>query len=296
MTNRRIFILGASGFIGKYLKGKLSADNSMEVLGYSSMECNLLSLSDVQGIFSSAGPEDALVITAGITRTRENSYDSMIKNVQMIENVCRAVHQRFVGHITFLSTIDVYGVNIGHDERINENVLVNPNDYYSISKIISEYLIKQLCSQKSIPLAILRLSGVYGPGDDFKSTVGMLVNRAINDQNLIIYNHGENLRDFVYVDDIYKIIQSTIKQNKSVFMNVATGKSFSIKEIVTLIKKLIPFPIEIQDKEKKPGSEKRIEHLQFDCSVLEKEFPYVAMTDLKAGVTSYIAQAFGKGK
>ena len=294
MDKRQLFIFGASGFIGEYLQSQFSVDDSLEVLGYSSKTCDLLKLSDVQGALSSATENDAIIIASVIPRKKDNSYSAMVKNIQMIENCCQAIVDKSIGHVTFLSTIDVYGITIEKGMRIDESFMPNPNDYYSLSKIISEYLLKRVFSEKSIPLSILRLSGVYGPGDDFKSTVGMLVNRAINDKNLIIYDHGENLRDFVYVDDIYQIIQPAIQQKKHLLMNVATGKSLPIKEIATLIKSLLPFPIEIQDKEKKPSSEKRIEHLQFDCSVLEKEFPDVAMTDLKAGVTSYIGQAFGK--
>jgi len=294
-NNKRIFIFGASGFIGKYLKNKFSSDNSIEVLGYSSKTCNLLSLSEIQQALSPVGPDDSVIIASAITRVRENSHESMMKNIQMVENLCQAISGKSVKHITFLSTIDVYGVDIGQDERINETFLLKPNDYYSVSKIISECLLKQTCSKQSIPLAILRLSGIYGPGDNFNSTIGFMVKSALKDKNIIIYNQGDDLRDFVYVDDIYQIIKSAINNKKDVLVNLATGKSFTIKEIVTLIKDFLPSPVEIKHKERESSDGKRVKNLQFDCSVIKKKFSDVNITNLKTGVRDYVKHAMSLG-
>jgi len=294
MTNsKRIFVFGASGFIGKYLKNKFSFDNSIEVLGGGAETHNLLSL-DVQKVLLSAGSNDAVIIAAGISRIKENSYESMIKNIQMIENFCRAISKKSLKHITFLSTVDVYGIDIKKSAIISESFLPNPNDYYSVSKVVSEYLLKQICSKESIPLAILRLPGIYGPGDNFSSTIGVLIRGALNEKKIVLHGKGDYLRNFVYVDDVYQIIQSAIKRKKSVLMNVATIKSFAIKEIVKLIKNSLPFPVQIQHKERVLNIEKRAKYLQFDCSVAKKEFPDVCFTDLKTGVARYIKYALEK--
>lgn len=66
-------------------------------------------------------------------------------------------------------------------------------------------------------------------GDDWKSTIGLMVQSALDDKVIVIYGRGDNLWGFVYVGDIYQIIQSKIDQKKEVLMNVATGKSLVIK-------------------------------------------------------------------
>jgi len=60
----------------------------------------------------------------------------------------------------------------------------------------------------------LRLSGVYGPGGGWKSTIGLMVKSAINDKKIIVCGKGDNLRDFAYVDDICRVIQSAVDWNK----------------------------------------------------------------------------------
>ena len=57
----------------------------------------------------------------------------------------------------------------------------------------------------------------------------MMVQSALDDKVIVIYGRGDNLWGFVYVGDIYQIIQSKIDQKKEVLMNVATGKSLVIK-------------------------------------------------------------------
>ena len=282
-TTNNVFIFGATGFIGKYLEEQFSDDVSVKVFGYSSKTCNLLSLPDVKSVFCEAGEADAIIIASAITRIKENTYESMLKNIQMIENCCRALSESSVGHITFLSTVDVYGIDIEENTWINEFYLHDPQDYYSISKITSEFLLNKACLEKSIPLSILRLSGVYGVGDNLSSTIGKMVRNALNDNEIVIYDKGENLRDYIYIDDLFKIIQSAIKHKKKALVNVATGKSYTIKEIAYLIKSLLPIMIEIKEKQMESSTENRVKHLQFDCSVFKKEF-----MDVSIGVNHYI--------
>jgi hypothetical protein len=77
---------------------------------------------------------------------------------------------------------------------------------------------------------------------------------------------------------------------KSVLMNVATGQSLAVNDVVSLIKRFLPFPIESEYKNRKTSTQKRVKYLQFNCSVLYKEFPDVSMTDMQVGIKSYVEQ------
>ncbi len=288
MTKKQIIIFGSSGFIGKYLKDKFDDDASLEVHGYSSQTCDLLSTTDVHKVFSSLGKEDSIIIASSITRIKENSFSSMNKNIQMIENCCRALSENPVRHVCFFSTITVYGIRRKEKERLHESLLPAPNDYYSISKITSEYLLKTVCEAKSIPLTIMRLPGIYGFNDRYVSTIGQMVKCAFDDKEIVVFSEGEDIRDYVYVDDIFELVNSAIAKKKEVLINVGTGKSFTIKEIAECIKDVIPHSIDIIYREKNKDAEERDKSLEFDCAVRERAFPDVPMTDLKAGVGSYI--------
>jgi nucleoside-diphosphate-sugar epimerase len=92
---KKIIILGASGFIGGYLLKNFSANISYDVKGYSSKECNLLSLKSVDRALSSTTPDDVIIMTSAITRQREDSFGAMIKNILMAENVSKFIEQHY---------------------------------------------------------------------------------------------------------------------------------------------------------------------------------------------------------
>ena len=283
-----IILFGASGFIGGNIYNQFFVDKDFDIFGYSSKTCDLLVTEDIENVLAETRDNYAIIITSSITRLKGNSYDTMVKNIKMVENICNALSSNYVNHITYLSTIDIYGVNIIKKENINEHFLPEPNDYYSVSKLVSEQILKIFCAKNSIPLTILRLPGIYGIGDDYRTTIHKMTKQAFKEKEIVIFRTGDNLRDFVFVGDLYWIIKSAIQKKINCLLNVATGKSLSINEIATLIQELIPFPVKIKHLPMNKDIEKRVESLIFDCTVLKKIFPDVRMTDLKVGIRSYI--------
>jgi len=249
VEKRKVCVLGASGFIGGRLEEELSKDCAFDVAGYSSKSCDLLSIADVKSLFSSVDRDDAIVIASAITRKQDNSHEAMKKNIQMVDNICEALSINQVGAIVFLSTVDVYGIDINEGLKITESLSLAPNDNYASSKVASEDLLRKICTDFHIPLTILRLSGVYGPGDQNKSTIGIIVQSAAREKKIVVSGKGESLRDFIHVEDVCRIVISAIKSKKNVLVNVATGRSYSIREIAEFVRDFKPFPIEIEYKD-----------------------------------------------
>lgn len=287
---KRIIILGSTGFIGRYLAQQFIQEKVSEVLGYSSSSCDLLSPENTNKVLSDLTREDAVLMLSTINRLDENSYNSMCKNIEMAENLSKSLIQHPAGHLVFFSTIDVYGACLKEDEVIDERCLPDPGDYYSISKLMSEYVIKKVCAKNDIPLKILRLSGIYGPGDRYRTTVGALVDSARNKRVVHVYGTGNALRDFVYIEDVYRIVKSTIKQKSSGLLNVVTGKSHSILQIVDVLKDLLPvgFDVEFKPEESK-DREKRVKNLIFDNSLMKRCFPDLELRDIRKGVSLYLS-------
>ncbi len=284
---QKLYILGASGFIGRHLLGQFSLAKEFITKGFSSQECNLLTYADVGKALSKATKNDNLIIAAAITRLRDNSYSAMLKNIEMAHNVSRFLLRRSLGHVTYLSSVDVYGISL--KGKIKESIPLNPNDYYSISKATGEFLLKKACFRNSIPLAILRLAGVYGPGDNGKSTLWNLLNSAVKNRKIMIYGDGKDTRNYVYVGDLYEITKAAIMRKTDRVVNISSPESYSIAQIVEMLKRQLPFKVKVTFRSEKRGIEKRLKHMRFDCSLLEKEFPDLKMTKLKDGICQYIA-------
>jgi UDP-glucose 4-epimerase len=280
---RRVVILGSSGTIGRVLSEQFSRRNDIEVLGYTSSSCNLLEPEESQKVFSGLTKDDAVIMLSTINRLNENSLSSMKKNIEMAENVSRFLQRYPVGHFIFFSTIDVYGVNLNDDEIITEKTLPDPDDYYALSKLSSEYLLKKSCLKNNIPLLILRLAGVYGPDDHGRSTVSILLNGAKQTKKVQVAGQGDSMRDFVFIGDMYKIVCSAMRATSAGLLNVATGRSYSILQA-------LPFSFDVSfvpDSSK--NTEKRVKNLIFDTSAMKRCFPDLTLTDLREGLSLYLS-------
>jgi nucleoside-diphosphate-sugar epimerase len=286
---KRLIVLGSGGFIGRRICEVLSSRGDLRVKGLSSRDCDLLSAEKTQEALSDLTPDDALVMASAITRLRENSFNSMVKNIQMVGHVANVVAGCPVGQVIFLSTVDVYGVNIGRGVRISEKLQPKPNDYYAISKITGEFILEKVCAGMDVPLTVLRLSGIYGPGDNGKSAVGAFISSALKEKKICIYGGGRDMRDYVHVDDVCGAISASLAKRTNATLNVATGNSHSIMQIAEMIKSLVSGGLQIEFKQKLSGAEKRIEDMVFDVELLTRELPDLKLSDLRSGIALYLA-------
>lgn len=278
----KIVILGASGFIGKNLYESFSSNTLYDIIGLSSTDCDLLSLNQVQKELLFVNKDDIIIMASAITRLKENTFDSMIKNIQMADNISKFVEKNRVGYFIFLSTVDVYGL-VSVTTIINEKLLPNPNDYYALSKLSSEFILRKTCNKSNIPILILRLSGVYG--NQGQSTVNKLIEAVVRNKEIIIYGDGKDKRDFVYVDDICNIIKEAMERRVSTTLNIATGKSYSINEIVEVIKSCYPEKFVIKHKPGENFFEERVKDMVYDVSLITRTFPDIKFKDIREGIS-----------
>lgn len=276
---RKIFILGASGFVGKNLYEFLSKNKDYLVKGYSSEDCDLLSYECIENTLKDVSKNSVLVIVSSITLRKEDSIKAMIKNISMATNISSFLEKNILSHVIFISSVEVYGL-VSEGNPINEKLLPAPSNFYGISKITSEYLLKKACKKKGTSLSILRFPGIYGK-DDNGSVINILVSSAVNGK-VTIFGDGEDKRDFVHIDDVCMVIDGCISNSVNDLINVATGKSYSINEIVSMIKSstLSSFKIEYA---KGKGAD-RIREAFYDIRLLGKHFPDLEFIGLEEGI------------
>ena len=124
-------VLGSSGFIGNNLSNYLSKKN-YKILNFNSKNCNLMHEEAIKEAFSKINSDYSLIISSFITRSKEDTLESMIMNINMIKNLSKNINIKFLKKIIFISSVDVYGSN--YKNKINENNKVNPFSYYGLSK------------------------------------------------------------------------------------------------------------------------------------------------------------------
>lgn len=287
LNSAKIHLFGATGFVGKRMLEYFSEKNA-EIKSYSPPEYDLLFEESLASIYFNK--EDVIIMASAITRLSENSFESMVNNLKMAENLSRLIKKNPVSQVIFLSTIDVYGIN--PKLPINENTSLMPDDYYANSKLASEFILKKICSENNIPLLILRMAGVYGKGDEGKSTLNKLIQSASNGKITII-GDGQDKRCFLYVEDICKIIEEGINKKVNSILNIGTKQSLSIMEIAETIKKYFPNSIIEQ---KADSGTNRVKDIILDTSLFKQTFSEIHLKEIREGIEEYLCiNSFEKG-
>ena len=223
----KILVTGVAGFIGMHVTLRLLNDGH-EVVGLDNLndyyDVNLkqarlehigspkqftfhkFDLADkdaINTLFSEFRPEVVinLAAQAGVRYSLENPHSYIDSNIIGFTNILEACRHHEVGHLIYASSSSVYGLNEDMPFHEGQNV-DHPLALYGATKKANELLAHSYSHLFGLPTTGLRFFTVYGPWGRpdmalFKFTEAMVKGRPIN-----IYNHGQMIRDFTYIDDV----------------------------------------------------------------------------------------------
>lgn len=273
-----IVVLGSKGFIGSSLLSHLSGNCGSNVRGLDVPELDLTDERQVYSVLPELVKDSVVIVAAAITRDRDNSTAAMIDNIKMVANFSHVLGDYPPMQVIYLSTVDVYGRR-NLILPLNESSRIQPSNYYGISKITREYILRLACGTAGSPLAILRLPGVYGPNDTHKSPINIFTTKAIEGRRIDVRGNGTELRDFLYIEDVCRIVEQVISRGISGIFNIVTGQSHTIGYILEIIQRLCGHPVEISFKGMQEDSD-----LVFEPSAILCEMPEFQFTDVEVGL------------
>ena len=99
-----------------------------------------------------------------------------------------------------ISTDEVFG-SLGSDNKFNENSPYLPNSPYSASKASSDFLVKAWNKTYDLPTITTNCSNNYGPWQYPEKLIPNTIIKACSKQNIPVYGKGNNIRDWLFVDD-----------------------------------------------------------------------------------------------
>ena len=232
-----ILVTGAAGFIGSTLALRLLArgdrvvglDNLNDYYDVSLKEARLarlrahadfefekIDIADREAIarLFAARRFDAvmhLAAQAGVRYSIENPGAYVDANLVGFANVIEGARRAEVGHFVFASSSSVYGANARLPFAEDDNI-DHPVSLYAATKKANELIAHSYAHLYRLPCTGLRFFTVYGPWGRpdmalFKFTRGILAGEAIP-----VFNRGEMVRDFTYVDDIVEGVVRVIDQ------------------------------------------------------------------------------------
>jgi dTDP-glucose 4,6-dehydratase len=119
----------------------------------------------------------------------------------------RAERFRFL-HV---STDEVYG-SLGDTGKFTETTRYQPNSPYSASKAGSDHLVRAYFHTYKLPVLTTNCSNNYGPYQFPEKLIPLMIHNAVNGKPLPVYGKGANIRDWLYVEDHCRAIETVIAQ------------------------------------------------------------------------------------
>lgn len=227
-----MLITGGAGFIGSnFIRMALANRPDWEIVNFDALTYagNLQSLEDV-----AKGPRyqfikgdiscpddvekafsariDVIVNFAAETHVDKSLYDVaafLRTNVLGVGTLLEAARDHAVSKFVQISTDEVYG-SIDGDRRALESDPLRPGSPYAASKAAADLLCLSFFNTHRVPVIITRSSNNYGPYQFPEKIIPFFITEAMKGKHLPVYGGGENIRDWIHVDDNCRAILSAI--------------------------------------------------------------------------------------
>ena len=113
-----------------------------------------------------------------------------------------------------VSTDEVYGSLGNEDPGFSETTPYDPHSPYSASKAASDHLARAWCDTYGLPVLVTNCSNNYGPFQFPEKLIPVVILKAISGQSIPVYGKGENIRDWLYVQDHANALTTVIDQGR----------------------------------------------------------------------------------
>ena len=112
-----------------------------------------------------------------------------------------------------VSTDEVYG-SLGDDDYFTENTAYDPSSPYSASKASSDHLVRAWSRTFGLPILITNCSNNYGPYQFPEKLIPLMILNCLKGKSLPVYGKGDNVRDWLFVEDHCDAIYSVLSSGK----------------------------------------------------------------------------------
>ena len=263
--NNIILVTGGCGFIGSnFIRYVLEQSNKYSVvnldkLTYAGNTNNLNGIDKtryhfvkgdicdkklLRNIFESEQP--AVLINFAAESHVDRSIDgpekfietNLVGTMVLLEETRRFLYNGENDDFRFIhvSTDEVYG-SLGQNGKFTEQTAYDPSSPYSASKAGSDHLARAWHRTYGLPTLITNCSNNYGPYQFPEKLIPLMIIKCLNKESLPVYGKGENIRDWIHVDDHCNGIVSSLLDGKS-------GQSYNISannemDNVTIVKMIL---------------------------------------------------------
>ena len=264
---RKLLITGGAGFIGshvirRFVKGyqdysivnldKLTYAGNLENLrdiekypNYTFVRGDILDVAFLKEFVLKENFDGIIHLAAEshVDRSLENPADFAITNVVGTLNLLHAARGAWKNstdkRFYHISTDEVYG-SLGNTGLFTEDSLIDPRSPYSASKAGSDHFVSAFYHSFGLPAIISRCSNNYGPNHFPEKLIPLMIHNIINGKPLPVYGKGENIRDWLYVEDHASAIDAIFHKGKvGEIYNIGGNNEWKNIDLVHLLCKIM---------------------------------------------------------
>jgi nucleoside-diphosphate-sugar epimerase len=279
----RSVVLGCRGFVGSAVLAQLRALD-WPADGVSSADVDLTAEGAGAALAGRLRQDDAVVFVSALTPDRGKDAATLERNVRMARHVAEAIAERPVVQLVYIGSDAVYDDDAN---PVRESSCASPASLHGVMHLAREVAIADACRKAGVPLALLRPSLLFGPGDTHNGYgPNRYVRTALGGGTITLFGEGEEQRDHVFIDDVARLVAEVLGRGSTGVLNVATGTSSSFREAAEIAVELAGGGASVE------GSPRQnpITHRHFDTAAAQAAFPGFAWTSLRDGIERMVAQ------
>ena len=240
--SKNILITGGAGFIGSHVVKLLvkkysnyniinldaltyagNLDNVKEVESYDNytfVKANICDYQTIKKIFINYHINCVIHLAAEshVDRSIENPFEFAQTNVMGTLSLLQAAKETWGNNLEnklfyHISTDEVYGT-LNDEGFFTEKTPYAPHSPYSASKASSDHFVRAFHDTYKLPIVISNCSNNYGPNQYPEKLIPLFIKNIIANKPLPVYGNGENIRDWLYVEDHAKAIDTVFHKGK----------------------------------------------------------------------------------
>ena len=239
---KNILVTGGAGFIGshvvrllvnKYPKYRIVNMDMLTYAGnlanlkdiqekenYTFVKCDICDLEKVKQVFEDYQIDSVLHLAAEshVDRSIKDPFSFAQTNVMGTLSLLQAAKNYWEGDFEkklfyHVSTDEVYG-SLGEEGLFTEKTSYDPHSPYSASKAASDHFVRAFSDTYGLPIVISNCSNNYGSYQFPEKLIPLFINNIIHNKPLPVYGKGENVRDWLFVNDHAKAIDVILHDGK----------------------------------------------------------------------------------
>jgi dTDP-glucose 4,6-dehydratase len=265
---KNILITGGAGFIGSHLvrlfvnkypeyhivnmdvltyAGNLENLKDIELKeNYNFVKCDICDFKKVKQIFEDYKIDSVIHLAAEshVDRSIADPFSFAKTNVMGTLSLLQAAKETWNGnysnHLFYhVSTDEVYG-SLSNKGLFTEKTPYDPHSPYSASKASSDHFVRAFADTYGIPIVISNCSNNYGSHQFPEKLIPLCINNIINNKPIPVYGKGENIRDWLYVNDHTNAIDLIFHKGKvGETYNVGGSNEWKNIDIIKVIIKIV---------------------------------------------------------